>query len=74
MIIRLTNASQEHRDKPILLNTKHILSVFETTNYIDTKTIETATNIYMVTQQSWLVKEPMDKVEEMINGCNKTKD
>lgn len=68
MIIKLTNASKDFEGKPLLLNTRHILSVFEDMKALDDKTVETITNIYMVTQQSWSVKESIDKIYEMING------
>jgi len=68
MIIELTNASPEHEGKPILLNTRHMLSAFEITQEISDKTYVTSTNIYMVTQQSWVVKESIEYIYELIKG------
>ena len=71
MIIKLTNAASEHKNKPILLNTRHILSVFETVQPVDDKTVETITNIYTLTQQSWSVKETIEEIEKLISKCSK---
>jgi hypothetical protein len=69
MIIKLTNASPEHEGKAILLNTRHMLSAFETTQEISKKTFVTTTNIYMLTQQSWTVKESVEQIEKLIQKC-----
>jgi hypothetical protein len=70
MIIELTNATPEHEGKPILLNTRHMLSAFETTQEISDKTFVTYTNVYMLTQQSWVVKESVEYIYELIKGAN----
>lgn len=67
MIIKLTNAAKDFEGKPLLLNTRHILSVFEDVKVLDDKTIESITTIYTVTQQSWSVKESIDTIYELIN-------
>jgi hypothetical protein len=67
MIIKLTNAAKDFEGKSLLLNTRHILSVFEEMKALDDKTIETTTSIYTVTQQSWSVKESIDTIHELIN-------
>lgn len=69
MIIELTNATPEHEGKPILLNTRHMLSAFETTQEISDKTFVTSTNIYMLTQQSWIVKESVEEIYKLIKEC-----
>lgn len=77
MIIRLTNASKEYEGEPLLLNTKHILSVFgiEEVKEVDgVKMITYPTSIYTVTQQSWSVEESVKEVYELINECNKAED
>jgi len=63
-MIKLTNMSQGHRHNKLLLNPRHILSVFEVE--LDD---EKQTSIYTVTQQSWNVKESLDEIYNMINGC-----
>lgn len=66
MIIKLTNATPEYDGQPILLNTRHILSVFETTQKVNEAAAISVTNIYMVTQQSWSVKETVEEIERML--------
>jgi len=72
MIIRLTNASKEYEGEPLLLNTKHILSVFgiEEVKDVDGKKMITyPTAIYTITQQSWTVEESVKEVYELIKEC-----
>ena len=61
-MIKLTNMSQGHRHNMLLLNPRHILSVFEVE--LDD---EKQTSVYTVTQQSWNVKESLDEIYTMIN-------
>jgi hypothetical protein len=70
MIIKLTNMSEGHEGNPLLINARHIISVFETTRDVPgkKKTIENVTNIYTIIQQSWQVKETLDQIYKMING------
>ena len=72
MIIKLTNASKEYAGEPILLNTKHILSVFsieEVKEVEGKKEIAYVTSIYMVTQQSWSVEESVKEIYDLLQGC-----
>ncbi len=72
MIIKLTNASKEYEGEPLLLNTKHILSVFgiEEVKEVDGKKIITyPAAIYTITQQSWTVEESVKEIYEMIKEC-----
>ena len=72
MIIRLTNASKEYSGEPLLLNTKHILSVFgiQDITKVDGKNEFTyPTAIYTITQQSWTVEESVKEIYEMIKEC-----
>lgn len=62
MIIKLTNASKEYDGKTLLINSRHILSVFEGVKMLDDNTVETVTNIYTVTKESWIVKESVDDI------------
>jgi hypothetical protein len=68
MIIKLTNATPEHEGKPILLNIRHMLSAYETTQEVSDKTYVTSTNIYMLTQQGWVVKESIEEIKTLIEG------
>ena len=61
MIIKLTNNAKEFKDKPLLINTEHIMTVFEVEN-----DDEISTNIYSITQQSWVVKESLEDIYKLI--------
>jgi hypothetical protein len=65
MIIRLTNASKDFKGQEILINTRHIISVFQDNLVLDDKTVEVVSNIYAVTQQSWVVKETVNEIFKM---------
>ena len=69
MIIKLTNASKEYDGEPLLLNVRHILSVFGTTDITEVdgkKEFTYPTAIYTITQQSWTVEESVKEIYEMI--------
>lgn len=73
MLIKLTNATEEHKGNTLLINPKHIMTVFETVVELPTenkkkkeKVVETITQIYSITQQSWTVKESADEIYKMI--------
>ena len=68
MIIKLTNASKEYDGKTLLINSRHILSVFEGVKILDDNTVETITNIYTVTKESWIVKESIETIFLKIKG------
>jgi uncharacterized protein YlzI (FlbEa/FlbD family) len=72
MIIKLTNASKNYEGQSLLLNSKHILSVFEVEEVKEVeglKVISHVTSIYTVTQQSWNVEESIEEVYELIKEC-----
>jgi hypothetical protein len=73
MIIKLTNASKEYDGEPLLINTRHILSAFSTEDIREVdgvKEIKSVTSIYTVTQQSWIVEEPVKELYKMVQGCH----
>jgi len=61
MIIKLTNNAKDFKDKPLLINTEHIMTAFEVDN-----DDEISTNIYSITQQSWIVKESLEEIYKLI--------
>jgi len=63
MIIMLTNATDVHEGAPLLLNTDHMMSFFETE-------IEgiTATVVYCANKESWRVKETVAEIAAMVNA------
>jgi uncharacterized protein YlzI (FlbEa/FlbD family) len=72
MIIKLTNASKDYEGEPLLLNTRHILSVYGITDIAEVdgkKEFTYPTAIYTITQQSWTVEESVKEVHEMIKEC-----
>ena len=62
MFIKLTNAIEEFEDKPILINTAHIISVIEMS--INDVSV---TNVYSITKENWNVKESVEQVYKLIN-------
>ena len=73
MILKLTNMSEEHKGNTLLINSDHILTVYETVVEVPSaqvkkkqKTVETVTNIFTTTQQLWTVKEPAEDIYEFI--------
>jgi hypothetical protein len=73
MILKLTNMSEEHKGNALLINSDHILTVYETVVAVPTeevkkkqKTFEVVTNIFTTTQQLWTVKEPVDDIYDFI--------
>lgn len=65
MIIKLTNAVKEHDNKPILINTDHIVSIFPD-NIIEGKVITPVSTVYSVTKETWMVKETPEQIHEKI--------
>jgi len=61
MIIKLTNNAKDFKGKPLLINTEHIMTAFEVDN-----DDEISTNIYSITQQSWIVKESLEEIYKLI--------
>jgi len=61
MIIKLTNNAEEFKGKPLLINSEHIMTVFEIEN-----DDEISTNVYSITQQSWNVKETAEEIYKLV--------
>ena len=68
MIIRLTNVTKDF-EGPVLINPRHIMSVFTETKDVD-GAIETKTVIYAITKEGWNVKESVEEVYKLIKECN----
>ena len=62
MIIKLTNNAEEFKGKPLLINSEHIMTVFEVENDDE----EVSTNVYSITQQSWNVQETVDEIYDLV--------
>lgn len=72
MIIKLTNATKSFEDEPLLINTRHILSVFEVQESSEVegvKEFRSVTNIYTITKESWSVKESVNDLYKLIKKC-----
>lgn len=63
MLIKLTNASEQFAGQQLLINTDHIISVFEIKSE---GTDELLTHVYAVTKESWLVKEDIETIYKML--------
>ena len=61
MILKLTNAAINYQAKPILINTDHIISIFE--DEIDEKPV---TIIYSMTKETWHVEETVNTIYNQI--------
>jgi hypothetical protein len=64
-MIKLTNAAEEFKGLPVLINPKYIVSVFE----MKTEQDENSVIVYSSTNNSWQVEETLDEISEMI-GLN----
>jgi hypothetical protein len=64
-MIKLTNAAEEYKGLPILINPKFIVSVFE----VMTEKDENAVFVFSSTNNSWQVEESLDEISDMI-GLN----
>jgi hypothetical protein len=62
-MIKLTNATKEFTDTPILLNPDFIVSIYGTIDEND----ELITMIYSSLQQTWVVKETVNEIFGMIS-------
>lgn len=61
-MIKLTNAAEEYKGLPILINPKYIVTVFE----MMTEKEENAVFVFSSTNNSWQVEESLDEIYEMI--------
>ena len=71
MIIKLTNATKSFEDEALLINSRHILSVFEVQESEEVegvKEFRSVTSIYTITKESWAVKESVNEVYKLIKG------
>jgi hypothetical protein len=64
MIIKLTNIAKEF-EGPLLINVKHIMSVFSETKDVD-GAIEITTVVYSVTKEGWNVRESVNEIYDLI--------
>jgi hypothetical protein len=65
MIIKLTNLAKNY-EGPILINPRHIMSVFTQTKTLEDKVVETVTVVYSVTKEGWEVKESVEDIYDLI--------
>jgi hypothetical protein len=70
MIIQLTNASDGFRNKPILINTEMVLSVYQSTRMHDDNTFEELTYVFCPPHGSWEVFETPEEIMKLIKGTN----
>ena len=61
MILKLTNAVMHLQGRPILINTEHIITIYEAE--LEGKIV---TFVYGITQDNWQVQESVEEIEKMI--------
>ena len=64
MLIKLTNAHADHKDKPLIINTEYILSFYPTKNDEE----EEIVFAFGVQGNVWHIKETIDEIMEKLNG------
>ena len=64
-MIKLTNANEKFLNQPFLINPDHILTVF-VAPMEDGKGLTTF--IYSETKESWMVKESIDEIYDLIKA------
>jgi uncharacterized protein YlzI (FlbEa/FlbD family) len=64
-MIKLTNTNEKFLNQPFLINPDHILTVF-VAPMEDGKGL--ATFIYSETKESWMVKESIDEIYDLIKA------
>jgi hypothetical protein len=70
MFIKLTNATEEFAGEVLIINTDHIISIIEIQEKKDNVEVS-KTNLYTITQQAWVVEEPVNEVYKLIKeNCN----
>lgn len=70
MFIKLTNATKEFDGEILIINSDHIISIFEIQEK-DGDVEVSKTNLYTITQQAWVVSEPVNEVYKLIKeNCN----
>ena len=73
MIIQLTNASEDHKNNTILINTDLILSVYTNTKLNKDNIVETTTHIYCPPHGTWEVFETPEEIMDVIKGTDNGK-
>lgn len=68
MLIQLTNANEEHKGNPILINTDSVLSVYSNTKLNKDNIVETVTHIFCPPHGTWEVFETPQQIMEIIKG------
>jgi hypothetical protein len=63
VIIKLTNSHADFKGKKVLINSDHILSVFESKTADNKK----ATFVYVDKENTWQVSETVEQIYEMVS-------
>lgn len=64
MMIKLTNAAEEYKGLPILINPKYIVSVFEMLS----DTNKNVVFVYSSNNNSWQVEESLDYIFDRLSN------
>jgi hypothetical protein len=67
MIIKLTNATPEHKGKSLGINTEHIVTAFRDAITREDGTVEEVTFLFCPPHGTWEVKETIDEIAKLNN-------
>lgn len=73
MFVTLTNAHPLHRGNPVAIQRDLIVTIYANTQVRDDNTVDQVTFVYAPPHGTWEVLEPFDKVMEIINGNNSSR-
>lgn len=62
MLIKLTNASAQFDGKTIVINSDHIITMFEDKMLVGTAVEQPITNVYVPPHGTWQVKESLETI------------
>lgn len=68
MFITLTNATTEHKGKPIAIKKDLIVSVYSTVTTLEDGKKKTSNFVYAPPHGTWEVKEKVEDIVEQLNG------
>jgi hypothetical protein len=68
MFITLTNATAEHKGKPIAIRKDLIVSVYSTVTLLEDDKKKTSNFVFAPPHGTWEVKEKVEEIVSILNG------
>ena len=68
MFITLTNATPEHKGKPIAIRKDLIVSVYSTVTLLEDDKKKTSNFVFAPPHGTWEVKEKVEEIVSILNG------